>query len=197
MSASKTPSLILASTSKYRAALLAKLGLEFRLEAPRIDEDSLKRPDLDPRALAEYLARAKAESVGELFPDAVVIGGDQLLGLDGEVIGKPRDPEDAFRQLRCLSGRRFELVTAIGLAHRGRWTPATQITTFHVRDLSDGQIRRYLERDRPYDCAGSFRLEDHGLTLFKSVEGNDPLASMGIPLTALIALLEPLGYVTP
>jgi septum formation protein len=191
------PELILASTSKYRKTLVEKLGLEFRALAPLVDEEALKRPDLSPRTLAEFLARAKAESLGAVHPEAVVIGGDQLVALGDEILNKPRDEEDAFHQLRRMSGRSFDLVTAIGLAHRGSWTPCTHLTRFHVRELSDLQILRYLARDKPFDCAGSFRFEDTGITLFRSVESTDPLVSMGIPLMALIELLEPYGYVIP
>jgi len=189
--------LILASTSKYRRELMAKLGLNFRCEAPLCDEEALRRPDMPPRALAEYLAQAKAESLQAKFPDAVIVGGDQLVALGTEVLNKPKDTDEAFRQLRKVSGKSFELVTAIGLLVEGRWIASTHLTRFTVRELSDLQIRRYLEIDKPYDCAGSFRLEDRGILLFSSVETTDPLASMGIPLTSLISLLAPLGYVIP
>ncbi len=191
--------LVLASTSKYRRLLVEKLRIPFEAVAPGVDEDRLKSgcPDLKGRELAVFLAEAKIRSLESAYPDACIVGGDQLVAFEGRVLGKPRDEADAFAQIRAYSGKRFELVTAMGALCGGRYESRLHLSRYKARELSDAQIRRYLEVDRPYDCAGSFRFEDHGILLFESVETSDPLANMGLSLISLVSLLEGFGFEIP
>lgn len=193
------PGLILASTSPYRRALLERLGVPFIAMAPRIDEDSLKNPALGPRALAESLALAKAKSLDEEGPDAVIIGSDQVVTLDGQILGKPGDANRAIAQLLTLSGRSHEILTAVAVwdCSGDRVFRHTDRTTLTMRRLDRDAVTRYVEADRPIDCAGSYKLESRGITLFSSIESADQSAITGLPLIALTSILREIGFAIP
>ncbi|HEX8199309.1 MAG TPA: nucleoside triphosphate pyrophosphatase [Isosphaeraceae bacterium] len=189
--------LVLASTSPYRRELLGRLGVPFRCRAPLVDEEALKRDDLEPRALAEYLARAKATSLCAEEPRATLIGGDQLVAIDGRVLGKPGSIEGAVEQLLALAGRAHELITALAVWHGGRVVVHTDVTTLWLRPLELPEIERYVAADRPLDCAGSYKLEARGITLFERIDARDHSAVTGVPLIALTSILRDLGYRIP
>ncbi len=190
--------LVLGSTSPYRRLLLERLGLPFTVAAPGIDE--FPRPGEPPHGLAVRLAGLKAEAVARQHPDAWVIGSDQVAALDDDVLGKPGTIETACQQLAMSSGRVVTFHTAIRLLQgsTGRQESHVDITRVKFRVLADAEIVRYVERDRPLDCAGSFRSEGLGITLFERLETEDPTALVGLPLIWLCgalrrAGLDPLG----
>lgn len=189
--------LILASTSTYRRDLLARLAIPFTAVAPGVDEAAVQRAGLAPRGLAEALARAKARAVAAAHPGAVVIGSDQLAAVDGEILGKPGAPEAAEAQLLRLQGRAHELITAVAVCHPGGLLEHTDVTRLVMRPLSREEIRRYVDADRPLDCAGSYKLEAHGITLFSAIESRDHSAVTGLPLIAVTTLLRELGFALP
>lgn len=191
------PELILASTSPYRRELLNRLGLRFRCVAPAFDEEAFPREGLSPRGVAEALARGKAESVFEHTPNAVVVGSDQLVSLDGRVFGKPGTAEAAVEQLAAMSGQTHELITAMTVIAPGERYEHTDLTRLSMRRLGRSAIERYVERDRPLDCAGSYKLEQGGVALFDRIETEDQTAITGLPLLALTRILTALGFEIP
>jgi septum formation protein len=184
--------LVLASTSPYRKELLAKLALDFSAQAPLCDEDSFKEKIKDPKALAQTLAREKAESLAT--PDNCVIGGDQLVVFKGEILGKPGDKEKANEQLNRMQGQSHELITAVCVIFRGEMHEILNITRLQMRKLSTAQIQSYVERDLPLDCAGSYKIEKSGITLMENVDCSDFSAIQGLPLIALVKILTKLGF---
>jgi septum formation protein len=192
-----TPELILASTSPYRRTLLERLGVPFRCLPPRFDEAAFPADGLGPRTLAEALAAEKALSVETDAPDAVIIGSDQLVSLDGTIYGKPGTAAKAVEQLVSMSGRSHQLFTALAVRHLGRTIRHVDVTVLRMRSLEPEAIGRYVERDRPYDCAGSYKLEAAGITLFDRIETEDHTAITGLPLVALTTILRGLGYRIP
>jgi septum formation protein len=191
------PDLVLASTSRYRRALLERLGVPFRCWAPRVDEGALKTGNLDPRSLAERLATAKAESLICVEPDATVIGGDQLVSFAGQVFGKPEGAECAIDQLAAMAGRSHDLITALAVRHEGRTILHTDVTTLHMRPLTRAEIARYVAADRPLDCAGAYKLEERGIALFERIDTADYTAITGLPLIAVTTILRSLGFAIP
>ncbi len=191
------PDLVLASTSPYRRALLARLGVPFRWRAPLVDEEARKDPSLPPRSLAARLARAKAESLSDSEPGAVVIGGDQLVAFDGRLFGKPGDARGAVDQLLALSGRSHELLTAVAVRHPGGVEEHLDVTTLRMRDLSRAEVERYVAADRPFDCAGSYKLEERGVCLFDRIDSADHTAVTGLPLIAVTTILKGLNFAIP
>lgn len=191
------PDLVLASTSPYRRALLARLGVPFLCRAPLVDEGAWKDRALSPRVTAERLARAKAESLSESEPGAVVIGGDQVVAFEGRVFGKPGDAQAAVDQLMAMAGRSHELITAIAVRHRGGTVEHLDVTTLWMRDLSRVEVERYVAADRPFDCAGSYKLEERGVTLFERIDSADQTAVTGLPLIAVTSILRSLGFAIP
>jgi septum formation protein len=187
------PQIVLASTSKYRRALLARLGLPFEVASPGVDETPLAN-EL-PEATARRLAEAKASAVAERFPQAIVIGSDQVAVLDGIPLGKPGNHGNALRQLQAMRGKEVAFHTALCLCHAASGRTATRVVPYHVRfrDYSDAQIERYLEREQPYDCAGSARCEGLGIALIAEMRGADPNALIGLPLIALTEMLAEQG----
>ncbi|WP_406695799.1 nucleoside triphosphate pyrophosphatase [Singulisphaera sp. Ch08] len=191
--------LVLASTSSYRRTLLARLGLPFRCLAPRVDEEASKRErgDWEPRELAEHLAVAKAQSLCQAEPNATLIGSDQLVSFEGRVYGKPGTVEGAVEQLLAMAGQSHQLITALAVWAQGQTYIHTDITTMCMRPLSREELERYVAADRPLDCAGSYKLEERGISLFDRIETQDYTSIMGLPLIALTSLLRPLGYPIP
>jgi MAF protein len=185
--------IILASTSSYRRALLERLGLPFECASPGVEETRL--PGEAPAAMAARLALAKAESVAACSPQALVIGSDQVAALGGKVLGKPGDFATARAQLAASSGREVHFYTGLALVCQARALCLTHLEPFTVefRSLQPGEIDAYLERDRPYDCAGSFKWEGLGISLFRRLRGDDPTALEGLPLSALCKLLSAAG----
>lgn len=185
--------LVLASTSPYRRQLLARLGLPFDVCAPAVDESP--KPGETPRELVCRLAAAKAEAVASQYPDAWVIGSDQLAFRDAEILGKPGSVERCVAQLEAASGRRVTFLTAACLMRfRDSARYATVDTTdvkFRVNDSA--RIRQYVARDRPLDCAGGFKCEGLGISLFESIESSDPTALIGLPMIWVAGALERVG----
>lgn len=192
------PDLVLASTSRYRKELLARLGLPFASEAPGVDEDAVKADaGLMPRQVAEILAERKAMAVASRRPGTVVIGSDQLAHLDGMVLGKPGTVVGACAQLQRLAGRTHELVTAVCIVHPGGTERITDIARLRMRPLDPGAIARYVAADQPLDCAGAYKLECLGIALFEEVACSDHTAITGLPLVWTAGVLSRLGFQVP
>jgi len=187
------PQLILASTSRYRRELLARLRLPFDVLSPEVDETAL--PGELPAELAQRLALAKAHAVAQRHPDAVVIGSDQVADLVGEAIGKPGTHERAVAQLRRMRGHSvvFQTAVAVVCAATGYASAALVPVTVRFRRLDDAEIERYLRAEQPYDCAGSAKAETLGIALLDAIESNDPTALIGLPLIKTCALLREAG----
>ena len=190
---SARPSLILASTSRYRRELLARLRLPFTVESPEVDETP--QPGEPPAAMAQRLALAKARAVAARHPSAVVIGSDQVADLDGNPIGKPGTHERAVQQLRAMRGRQVIFQTAVAVVCRATGFVGTALApvTVRFRALTDTEIEHYLRTEQPYDCAGSAKSETLGIALLDAIESDDPTALVGLPLIRTCALLRQAG----
>lgn len=189
--------LILASSSRYRRRQLERFLNEFEVVAPGVDEAAIELAD--PAELAATLARRKAEAVAGQYRDAVIIGADQVAVLDGEVLGKPGSHARAVEQLMDASGKTMEFLTAVCVLdphHRKRYEHIDR-TTVRFRRFDRRQAEVYLDHDKPYDCAGSFRIEGAGFVLFRSVTTEDPTALIGLPMIWLAATLRELGLLLP
>lgn len=184
---------MLASTSRYRKALLARLGVPFESRPPGVDETAL--PHEAPADTARRLAEAKARAVATHYAAALVIGSDQVADADGVAIGKPGDHARAVAQLRMLSGRSVVFHTAVALvdARSGRCHARLVDVLTRFRVLTPEAIENYLRRERPFDCAGSIRSEGLGIALVEAIESDDPSALIGLPLIAVIDLLRAEG----
>ncbi len=187
--------LVLASTSRYRRELLARLGVRFETVRPEVDETPLEGEA--PEALALRLAAAKALAVAAQRPGAWVIGSDQVADFDGRPLGKPGDRATAIAQLEAMSGRAVAFRTAVAVAADGAVATALDTTLVRFRRLDRDVIERYLDAERPFDCAGSFKSEGLGIALFDAVESRDPTALVGLPLIATARLLREAGLAVP
>jgi septum formation protein len=189
--------LILASGSKYRSLLLQRLGLPFECHPPRIDESGLE--DESPLQQVERLASAKAAAVCSDYPAAVVIGSDQLAMLGDRAIGKPGEHQRAVLQLRSFSGQTIEFLTAVAVQSSATGFSETHVDRTRVvfRSLDDAEIERYLVQERPYDCAGAFKAESLGISLFRRIESDDPTGLIGLPLIRTAAMLRRAGFSLP
>jgi septum formation protein len=187
--------LILASGSRYRAELLGRLGLPFEACSPAVDETP--RPGESCAETARRLARAKAEAARARFPDAWIVGSDQVADLAGRAIGKPGHRDAARAQLRDMRGRTVTFQTAVCLIAGGTVREALVPTRVVFRDLSDEEIERYLDREPAFDCAGSAKSEGLGIALLDRLTGDDPTALVGLPLVALSAMLREAGARVP
>lgn len=185
--------LVLASTSPYRRELLARLQIPFAVIAPEVDETPL--PGEAPEATALRLSQLKAQAVQAAYPHALIIGSDQVATLQGRQIGKPGTHAKAVEQLRLMRGKSVVFHTALALYNSasGRMHTTSVPTTVHYRDLSDAQILGYLNKDTPYNCAGSARIESLGIALIEKLDGADPSALVGLPLIALVRMLAAEG----
>ncbi|MCP4125674.1 MAG: septum formation inhibitor Maf [Gammaproteobacteria bacterium] len=189
--------LILGSTSPFRKELLNKLGLSFTADAPEIDETM--HAGERPQALVQRLALEKARAVAEKHTSALVIGSDQVACIDNDILGKPGNRERAIAQLTQAAGKRVSFYTGLCLLNSGSGESQVICEPFHVhfRPLSQVQIEHYLDAEQPYNCAGSFKSEGLGISLFEKLEGDDPNSLIGLPLIRLIAMLEHEGISIP
>jgi septum formation protein len=187
------PALILASSSRHRRALLERLGLPFDVVAPDVDESALAGER--PAETAVRLSEAKARAVAPLHPGALIIGSDQVADFHGEPIGKPRDRAHALEQLRAMRGRTVVFHTAVALlnARSGVCRSALVDVASTFRSPDDAALEAYLDREQPFDCAGSVRSEGLGIALFTRIASDDPSALIGLPLIRLVDLLEAEG----
>jgi septum formation protein len=186
--------LILASQSPYRKAQLENFGVEFHAHKPLIDEEALKREGpADLVELTRFLARRKAESLRATFPQAVILGSDQLAELRGRRLDKPGTRARAKEQLTQMQGRSHRLITTLVVHSPDLSQSFTDITTIHMRRLSEADIEDYLDVDQPYDCAGSYKIEKAGIALVQLVESQDPSAIQGLPLISLTTALLKMG----
>ena len=188
--------IILASTSPFRKELLDRLGITFATAAPDVDETPLAGES--PEALVRRLSEAKARAVGASFT-GLIIGSDQVATTGGNILGKPGTHERAANQLGSLSGKLVTFYTGLCLLNSGSGDIQLDVVPFKVqfRKLNDEQIERYLQRDQPYNCAGSFKSEDLGIALFERMEGDDPTALIGLPLIRLTTMLAKAGVILP
>jgi len=185
--------LILASTSRYRRELLNRLHLPFDVQPPEVDETAL--PGETPRELAERLALEKARAVAARFPEAVVIGSDQVADLAGEALGKPGDHARATAQLRKMRGQTLIFQTAVAVVCQATGFVERDLAPVRVvfRDLDDAAIERYLQAEQPYDCAGSAKSEGLGIALLSAIDSDDPTALVGLPLIRTCRMLRSAG----
>jgi septum formation protein len=187
--------IILASQSPYRRQLLSRLGLEFSSLSPSLDEEEWKnrlmQREASSQQISEFLAHAKAESIAEKNPDSYVIGSDQLLSLRERIYGKSHTYEKACEQLQELQGKEHLLLTSVAVFNpltEGQqqrvflWTVTARM---RMKSLTTAQIQSYVEQDKPYDCAGSYKLEQRGIRLFESIECSDWTGIEGLPLLSL------------
>ena len=182
--------LVLASSSRYRRELLSRLTLPFEVATPDVDETPL--PDESPSQTALRLAEVKARAVAGRFPDSLIIGSDQVLMLDSEQLGKPGNFDNAFAQLKKMQGRAMVFHTALCLfnSRTGNAQLRDIPTVIHIHPLTDTQIEGYLNKEAPYDCAGSARSEGLGIALISRYDTPDPNALVGLPLIALTEMLR-------
>jgi len=184
---------ILASTSRYRRELLTRLRLPFEVQSPEVDESVLEGET--PQVLAERLALAKAEAVAQRYPEAVVIGSDQVADLDGQALGKPGSHARAVEQLRRMRGQTLIFQTAVAVVCRATGFQERDIAPVRVvfRRLSDAAIETYLQAEQPYDCAGSAKSEGMGIGLLEAIDSDDPTALVGLPLIRTCRMLRAAG----
>jgi septum formation protein len=187
--------LILASTSPYRRALLERLGVPFEVVRPAAGEDYLAREM--PRDRALRLSGAKAKAVAALRPGAVVIGSDQVAALGSRVLDKPGDAANCRSQLALLSGATARFHTGCAVVANGERLIHLDTTSVTFRPLTADEIDRYVQREKPFDCAGGFKAEALGITLFENIESKDPTALIGLPVIWLASALRSVGYCLP
>lgn len=189
--------IVLASSSSYRRKLLEKLGLHFETHIPNVNETP--SPGEHPEQLASRLATDKAQAIAHYYPNHLIIGCDQVAALNQRILNKPGDHQTATEQLSLCSGKSVCFYTGLSLLNTQSHALHQLVEPFtvHFRELSAQQINYYLLMDKPYDCAGSFKAEGLGITLFKKLEGNDPNALIGLPLIQLVTLLKSEGIQLP
>ena len=178
--------LILASQSPYRKKQLEQMGLAFTAIKPEVDEEELKTTGpVDPHELTRYLASHKANSLRTRFPQAVILGSDQLVELNGRRLDKPGTRARAIEQLTALQGHAHRLITSLVMASPTRVQTFTDVTTITLRSLTSAEVLAYVELDQPLDCAGSYKIEQAGMALVERLESRDPSAIQGLPLLSL------------
>lgn len=186
----KKPSLILASTSPFRQQILEKICSSFKCANPLIDEQPYANESA-PQLVAR-LAQAKAQAVAIQYKDHLIIGGDQVAVINDQIIGKPHNFDNAFKQLKNASGQIITFYTGLCLYNSQSGNSQVVVEPFkvHFRELSDNMITNYLNKEQPFSCAGSFKSEGLGIALFSRLEGKDPNTLIGLPLITLIELLN-------
>lgn len=184
------PTLVLASSSPFRRQILDKLNLDYECLSPNIDESPLN--DEQAIQLVERLAIAKAQAVADTYPDALIIGSDQVAVINGNIVGKPHTHEKAVQQLKSASGNAVTFYTGLALHNSITGNTQSEVVPFSVffRELNETMIENYLQAEQPYNCAGSFKSEGMGIALFEKLEGDDPNTLIGMPLIRLIRMLE-------
>ncbi len=189
--------LILGSSSPFRKELLSRLRLPFETSSPDIDESPLDGEP--PQQLVERLSQEKAAEIGRRYPAHLIIGSDQVAVINGKILGKPGSHEKAVQQLAAASGNSVRFFTGVTLLNSSTGESQTEMVPFqvHFRNLDSDRIERYLRAEEPYNCAGSFKSEGLGITLFERLEGDDPNALMGLPLIRLVSMLEQQGAEFP
>ena len=182
--------LILASTSPFRKAILEKLNIPFTTQSPDVDETPLENES--PEQLVERLSILKAKAVADSLNEGLVIGSDQVAVIDGKILSKPGNHENAVNQLLQASGETVSFLTGLCLYNAASKTYQAEVVPFNVvfRELSEQQIDNYLRKEQPYNCAGSFKSEGLGITLFEKLAGDDPNTLIGLPLIRLVRMLE-------
>ena len=182
--------LILGSSSPFRAELLTKLGLEFITASPDINEDGLEGEQAIQ--LVQRLAEQKARKIAEAHPNALIIGSDQVAVLDGQILGKPGNHQNAMKQLSAASGKAVNFLTGLALYNSQSKRMQSLVEPFEVsfKQLSEQQIDFYLKQEQPYQCAGSFKSEGFGISLFSKLNGDDPNSLIGLPLIRLVDMLN-------
>ncbi|MGB1580536.1 MAG: Maf family protein [Nevskiales bacterium] len=183
--------LILGSSSPYRRELLQRFGLEFECVSPDVDESPLPKEPAD--ALACRLAELKAQAVARQHPDAVVIGSDQVLECNGQLLGKPGNKDNAIKQLQMMSGQRLNFYTALHVCRGEQHAAELAVTRVQFRQLDSAEIEAYLAREPAYDVAGSCKAESLGIALCDSIQSDDPTALIGLPLIRLRGMLKQFG----
>ncbi len=185
--------IVLASTSPYRRALLERLGLPFQVCAPQVDETRL--PSEPPEVLVRRLAEAKARAGASQYPKGLIIGSDQVAVAGGEILGKPLTVARCEEQLRKMADTTVQFLTGLCLFDADQGLTQVEVVPFQVslRPLSDAQIQNYVRRENPLDCAGGFKAEGLGVSLFSQLSGTDPNALIGLPLIRLVFMLEQAG----
>ena len=193
--------IILASTSPYRKQLLERIGIPFEAKAPLCDEEAVKDQLADQALTADQLAcalaQAKAKSLAEREPNAIIIGSDQVAQLDGKALGKPGTEERALAQLSSMNGRSHQLCTAVCIIANGKYYEHLDVTTLHMAQHNEDALIRYVQRDQALDCAGSYKLEAAGISLFERIESDDHSAITGLPLLFVCNCLRTLGIAIP
>lgn len=181
--------LVLASTSVYRSELLARLRIPFHTAAPKVDETPITGENA--KQTSWRLSREKAQAVVSQYPDALIIGSDQVALLGDQQLGKPLSHDNAVRQLRSMRGQTVTFYTALTLfnARTGDIQTEVAINRVNYREITDAQIENYLHMEQPYHCAGSAKSEGLGIALIRSMEGDDPNALVGLPLILLVNML--------
>lgn len=184
------PTLVLASSSPFRRQILDKLNLDYECHSPNIDESPLNNEQATQ--LVERLAIAKAQAVAETYPNALIIGSDQVAVINGNIVGKPHTHDKAAQQLKSASGNAVTFYTGLALHNSTTGNTQSEVVPFsvHFRELNDSMIENYLQAEQPYNCAGSFKSEGMGIALFEKLEGDDPNTLIGMPLIRLIRMLE-------
>jgi len=177
--------LILASSSPYRIELLNRLNIPFSSHSPKVDESQFKQKGFSPDQLAIELAKAKAIKLSGEFSTSIIIGSDQVASLDGEIFDKPGSIENAQRQLQSLHGKTHQLITAVYLWSEQKSSSFINITNLEMNSLTSQQISRYVELEQPLNCAGSYKIEGLGISLFKNVNMSDYTSIIGLPLIEL------------
>ncbi len=189
--------LVLGSTSPFRKELLEKLGLPFSCAAPDVDESHGQGES--PQGLVQRLAIAKAKVVAVAHPDALIIGSDQVACVNNDILGKPGNRDKAIEQLCSMSGKTISFYTGLCLLNSKTGHTQVLCEPFHVhfRNLSTEQISRYVDKEQPFNCAGSFKSEGFGITLFRKLEGDDPNTLIGLPLIRLVEMLNQEQIILP
>lgn len=197
ISPNPTLPLVLASSSKYRRMLLDRLCIPYLHCSPEVDETPA--PQEPPEQLSRRLSQTKAKAVTATYPHHLIIGSDQVACLGGQQLGKPGTMENAVKQLQRCSGKAVMFYTSVALLNTesGALSVATDLTEVLFRTLTMAEISRYLEKERPFNCAGSFKYEGLGICLFREIKSLDPTALMGLPLIKLVSLLKNEGISIP
>ena len=189
--------IILASSSTSRRKELGRLNIEFSVIHPQVDEDSIKHTETDHRQISRKLALLKARNVSLLHPEAIVIGGDTVASFNRKLLSKPITMEKSFEQLRMLAGQEHSLFTSLVIIAKGEEYIHSVTAIMKMRDLSDEQIYRYIEIDKPLDSCGSYKLDALGISLFESIDCEDYTAIIGIPLIWTADILTQIGVSVP